>query len=185
MFCSHCGARLGNVNFCPRCGTAVQRDYEEPAGRSRREPPEDDYSYRSERDEPRSRGFGNARRKAEEYVRDPQRTQELLSSALKKASSRRSDPKLTDEIWDYLQTAVRLVQATIRGEYQGLSRKNLTLIIAAILYYISPIDLIPDILPIAGLFDDVGVLAFALRSLKSEIEAFKDWEEEHGRAVPR
>lgn len=179
MFCTNCGARLGDVNFCARCGTAVQRDYEEQA-RSRREPPEDERYDRSE-PESRTRGFGNAKRKAEDYVRDPQKTQELLSSALKKASSRRSDPKLTDEIWDYLQTAVRLVQATIRGEYTGLSRKNLTLIVAAILYYISPIDLIPDIIPIAGLFDDVGVLAFALRSLKTEIETFKDWEREQGR----
>jgi uncharacterized membrane protein YkvA (DUF1232 family) len=179
MFCTNCGAHLGNVNFCPRCGTAVQRDYEEPASRARHDPPEDQYSVHSEQ-EPRSRGFGNAKRKAEDYVRDPQRTQELLSSALKKASSRRSDPKLTDEIWDYLQTAVRLVQATVRGEYTGLSRKNLTLIIAAILYYISPIDLIPDIFPIAGLFDDVGVLAFALRSLKTEIETFKEWERSRG-----
>jgi uncharacterized membrane protein YkvA (DUF1232 family) len=176
MFCTNCGTRLGNVNFCPRCGTAVQRDHDEPAGRERREPPGDE---RWER-EPRSRGFGDARRKAEEYVRDPQRTQELLSSALKKASSRRNDPKLTDDIWDYLQTAVRLVQATMRGEYTGLSRRNLTLIVAAILYYISPIDLIPDILPIAGLFDDVGVLAFALRSLKTEIETFKEWERGRG-----
>ena len=184
MYCTNCGARLGNVNFCGRCGAAVQRDNEGSASHARPEPPRDDYSERSER-EPRSRGFGNAKRKAEEYVRDPQRTQELLSSALKKANARRNDQKLTDEIWDYLQTTVRLVQATVRGEYTGLSPKNLTLIIAAILYYMSPIDIIPDFIPIAGLFDDVGVLAFALRSLKGEIEAFQEWEQEHGRREAR
>jgi len=184
MFCTNCGTRLGNVNFCPRCGTAVQRDYEEQA-RARREPPRDEEFNRSEPEPRSSRGFGNTKRKAEDYVRDPQKTQELLTSALNKASSRRSDPKLTDEIWDYLQTAVRLVQATVRGEYTGLSSKNLMLIVGAIIYYISPIDLIPDIIPIAGLFDDVGVLAFALRSLKTEIETFKDWEREHGRGEAR
>jgi hypothetical protein len=30
------------------------------------------------------------------------------------------------------------------------------------------------------LFDDVGVLAFALRSLKTEIETFKEWERSRG-----
>jgi uncharacterized membrane protein YkvA (DUF1232 family) len=49
----------------------------------------------------------------------------------------------------------------------------------------SPIDIIPDFIPIAGLFDDVGVLAFALRSLKGEIDVFQEWEQEHGRREAR
>ncbi len=129
----------------------------------------------------RSNAWNDARRKAEEYVRDPKRTQELLTTALNKASSRRNGDGPLDEIWEYLQLAARLIQASMSREYTGLSGKSLTLIVGAILYYVSPIDIIPDFLPIAGLLDDISILAFALRSIKTELDAFREWEIEHGR----
>ena len=181
MYCTNCGARIGDVNFCQRCGAAVKHDDEDTGTRRRYD---DEEAPGRKWHEPASRGFGAARRKAEEYVRDPRRTQELLTTALNKANARRGDQKLMDEIWDYLQTAARLVQASVRGEYTGLSGKNLTLIIAAILYYVSPIDIIPDFLPVAGLLDDVSILAFALRSIKGEIETFREWEREQARGTP-
>ena len=171
MFCSNCGARLNaEANFCQRCGTAVKR--------------EDDRRERA-REAPSSGAFRDARRKAEDYVRDPERTQELLAMALSKANSRRNGNGLLDEIWDYLQVASRLVQASVRGEYTGLSRKSLTLIVGAIIYYVSPIDFIPDFIPIAGLLDDATVLGFALRSIKGELDAFKEWEADRGRGTTR
>ncbi len=172
MYCTNCGAKVGDVKFCQRCGTEVRReDYGEDqfqrGGRQGRAS--------------RSNAWNDARRKAEEYVRDPKRTQELLTTALNKASARRTGEGPLDEIWEYLQLAVRLVQASLSREYTGLSGKSLTLIVGAILYYVSPIDIIPDFLPIAGLLDDVSILAFALRSIKTELDAFRKWEAEQGR----
>ncbi len=172
MYCTNCGAKVGDVNFCQRCGAAVKREnYEEDR------PERTGRSGRSSR----SNAWNDARRKAEEYVRDPKRTQELLTTALNKAGSRRTGEGPLDEIWEYLQLAARLVQASLSREYTGLSGKSLTLIVGAILYYVSPIDIIPDFLPIAGLLDDVSILAFALRSIKTELDAFRKWEVEHRR----
>ena len=172
MYCSKCGARMdAEANFCQRCGTAVRRE-------------DDDIRERATR-APASGSFANARRKAEDYVRDPQRTQELLAMALGKANSRRNREGLLDDIWEYLQVAARLIPAALKGEYTGLSGKSLTLIIGAIIYYVSPIDLLPDFLPLAGLLDDVAVLTFALRSIKDEIDAFKEWEADRDRGGMR
>ncbi len=163
MFCSKCGARIDEeANFCQRCGTAVKREDEGRRDRERRS--------RS------GESAGGGRRRAEDYVRNPERTQELLAMALSKANSRRGGQGILDEIWEYLQVAARLIPAAVRGEYTGLSGKSLTLIIGAIIYYVSPIDIIPDFLPLAGLLDDATVLAFALRSVKGELDAFKEWE---------
>jgi uncharacterized membrane protein YkvA (DUF1232 family) len=49
--------------------------------------------------------------------------------------------------------------------------------IAAIAYVISPIDLIPDIVPILGQLDDIGVLMLALATFNSMAPA--DVVEEH------
>ena len=181
MYCTNCGARTGDVNFCQRCGVAVRRDDDDREARRRSSASDRD----DVRDEPKRgaepAGKRSTRGRAEDYIRDPSRTQELLAAALSKASARRSTDGIVDEIWEYLQTVARLIQASVTGEYKGLSGKRLTLMIAAILYYVSPIDIIPDFFPVAGLLDDLGVLAFALRSMKDEIEAFKAWERDQGR----
>ena len=44
--------------------------------------------------------------------------------------------------------------------------------IIALLYTISPIDLIPDALPLLGLVDDVLVAGYALRHASAELERY-------------
>ena len=70
----------------------------------------------------------------------------------------------------------RLVKAYALGEYREVSWKNLLLILAVIIYFVNPFDLIPDIIPAIGLSDDVGVLAWAYNSVRTELDKFSDWE---------
>ena len=42
--------------------------------------------------------------------------------------------------------------------------------VAALLYLITPIDVIPDFIPIEGLIDDLAVLTAAISSIKSHIK---------------
>lgn len=47
--------------------------------------------------------------------------------------------------------------------------KDKAIIIGALGYLISPLDVIPDAIPIAGLGDDVAVLLYVLRKIKSDL----------------
>ncbi|MCF6228064.1 MAG: DUF1232 domain-containing protein [Planctomycetes bacterium] len=51
----------------------------------------------------------------------------------------------------------------------------------ALLYFISPIDLVPDAIPLAGLLDDAAVMAAALGMIGTVINPFRkkadEWEE--------
>jgi uncharacterized membrane protein YkvA (DUF1232 family) len=71
----------------------------------------------------------------------------------------------------------RLVKAYALGEYREIPWKTLLIVIAAILYFINPIDLIPDLIPVAGLTDDVGILIWVYNSLSAEIDKFLVWEQ--------
>jgi len=42
--------------------------------------------------------------------------------------------------------------------------KLVTITLAGILYILSPIDLVPDFVPVAGWLDDLGVLGFLVRT---------------------
>ena len=47
---------------------------------------------------------------------------------------------------------------------------------AGILYFVTPIDLVPDAVPGAGLLDDVTGLAFVIARLEGELARFTAWE---------
>ena len=75
-----------------------------------------------------------------------------------------------------MQTAVRLAGAWGRREYPGLSRGTIVLIVGGLLYFVSPIDAIVDVIPVLGLVDDAAVLAWVFRQVRWELEAFREWE---------
>ena len=79
-------------------------------------------------------------------------------------------------VWDDLQTTVRLVRAWARRDYRGVARSTIVLVVGALLYLVSPIDAIVDAIPVLGLLDDAAVLAWVIRHVRWELDAFRDWE---------
>ncbi len=73
-------------------------------------------------------------------------------------------------------TLGRFVKAYAMGHYRDVSWKAMITIVAAVIYFVSPIDLIPDFVPITGLTDDLGILLGVFNSLDKEIEKFLAWE---------
>ena len=80
-----------------------------------------------------------------------------------------------------LKDDVRLLQALClawwRGEYRAISPKAMVTVVAGLLYFVSPLDAIPDWLLGVGLLDDIAVLAWVMKSLDGELSAFRAWRE--------
>jgi uncharacterized membrane protein YkvA (DUF1232 family) len=70
---------------------------------------------------------------------------------------------------DDLQLAYRM----LRDPHFQLTKETKTVLIIALLYVISPIDLIPDALPLLGLVDDALVAGYALRQASAELERYR------------
>jgi uncharacterized membrane protein YkvA (DUF1232 family) len=71
----------------------------------------------------------------------------------------------------------RMVRATLSGDYVGVSKGRLLMMLAAAGYLVSPLDFIPEaVLPIVGLADDALVLSWLATRLVEETEAFLEWE---------
>jgi uncharacterized membrane protein YkvA (DUF1232 family) len=60
-----------------------------------------------------------------------------------------------------------------------LDRKQVGLLAAALLYFISPLDLVPDIIPGLGYVDDLAVLAYVLKTVASTVRPMRDALIEH------
>ena len=46
-------------------------------------------------------------------------------------------------------------------------------------YFIYPVDLIPDFIPISGIIDDVALIAWIYKSVDEDIQKFLEWEKSH------
>ncbi len=113
---------------------------------------------------------------AEGYIRQPTRMKKLLTDAYQKASEKNDVGTLAHEAWETLQTMFRLIKASVSGEYTGVPGTTVAAAVAVLIYFLSPIDLIPDFIPVLGLLDDVALVAWFSTTLKGEMDKFLEWE---------
>lgn len=119
-------------------------------------------------------GFEFAESKARRLMRSPDKTHEMADRADKKA--RKSKTKLGD-MWHKLTGFIRMTRAWSKGEYTNVSFKTMILVVAAVLYFLNPFDVIPDFLPFLGYLDDVTVIGFVGAAITKDIDKFRDWEQ--------
>ncbi|MCP9339282.1 YkvA family protein [Stutzerimonas xanthomarina] len=62
-----------------------------------------------------------------------------------------------------------------RGEYRQVSRPALVAAVAGLLYFLTPMDAIPDWIPGLGFVDDLAVLGWIIRKWSGELQAFRTW----------
>jgi len=122
------------------------------------------------------RGSQSIHNRAERLAQDPEKLGRLVDKAKEKAN-KQSGP--LEKVWDNLILLFRLIQAYIKGSYCEVPWQSMVMIIGAVLYFVLPIDLIPDFLLGVGYIDDAAVIAWTLKSVQSDIERFKEWEESH------
>jgi uncharacterized membrane protein YkvA (DUF1232 family) len=71
---------------------------------------------------------------------------------------------------------VRMLKSIFsKGGYKP-SKKNLFLPGLILVYVISPIDILPDWIPIIGVVDDIALITFAIPFLLKEADKFLEWE---------
>lgn len=121
-----------------------------------------------------SAAFQRAAADAEVVMRDPTRLRRLVEDAVGKISIIPRGPFA--DTWPYLMAMIRVLRDFHRAEYRDINEQNLRSIIAAILYFVSPFDVIPDWVPVLGHIDDAFVISLALRTVRSDLDTFMAWE---------
>lgn len=123
-----------------------------------------------------NRFFQAALQKASLILGKPGRLVLLLAALVRKLKQTDFNKGETAIIKEKFFTMGRLLRAYAQGEYREIPWKSLLLIVAAILYFINPIDVIPDLLPLVGLTDDFGVLFLVYKTISGDIDKFLEWE---------
>ncbi|MGN6246025.1 MAG: DUF1232 domain-containing protein [Motilibacteraceae bacterium] len=94
--------------------------------------------------------------------------------------ARRGGPGLGE----HLAAVPRMIRAAATGQYRELAAGRLALALLAVLYVLSPVDVVPEaLLGIIGLGDDLLVTTWLAGTLLGETGRFLAWERERGRVV--
>ena len=70
---------------------------------------------------------------------------------------------------------ISLVRAYVDKTYVEIPIGSILAIIGALIYFLSPVDLIPDIIPGVGYLDDVAVVGVAFKLVHDDVAEYKKW----------
>ncbi len=91
---------------------------------------------------------------------------QLLEGALK--------AKVPDFVQERLAKLDNLI-AMLRDEGWSLPEEDRKRVLAALVYFVDPSDVIPDSVPVLGYLDDAIMIELCVRDLKHEIDAYDDF----------
>lgn len=120
--------------------------------------------------------FDTLIKKAEALIASDGKVSQLLDEFLMVGKSTEKLYKIQDSV----VTLGRLLRAWVKGDYKNISTSSIIAAVAAIIYFVNPLDLIPDFIPIIGQIDDILVLGYFVKILNKEIEKFMAWEAAQG-----
>lgn len=111
--------------------------------------------------------------RARQYLRGDRDVRGLASAAAETGPDAGSHGLLDD-----LGASWRLLRAYLRGEYRDVRLRSVLSVLGGLLYFLSPVDLIPDVFLLLGLTDDAIVVSLVFGVVRQELAGFRAWERE-------
>ncbi len=100
------------------------------------------------------------------------RAAQLAAQAAEKAQKNKA---ALQKVWDDLLTLTWLLRAWARREYTAVPWRTLAAVMAVLIYFLNPFDLIPDFLPGLGLVDDATLVGLVVASIGEDLAQFREW----------
>tara|TARA_B100001057_G_scaffold470932_1_gene532737 strand:+ start:659 stop:1054 length:396 start_codon:yes stop_codon:yes gene_type:complete len=115
-------------------------------------------------------------RQAMRMINEQSQVKELLWQVSQKLQKINGSGKQINELMDLIQLFLRMIKKSLAGEYSAFSHKTLLSLVFGLLYFVTPMDVVPDFIPLLGFSDDLSIVYFIIKNFKLDIEAFKVWE---------
>ena len=88
------------------------------------------------------------------------------------------------KVRDHLSLLADMASDITGGRYTGYGKGNFLFAVAALIYVVSPLDLVPDFLIGLGLLDDVAIVGWAMSCLKDEVDKYQAFRAEQSTSEP-
>lgn len=113
----------------------------------------------------------NNRNEAENILKDANKAEEFV----RKINKKMVNIPFIGVYFADVPTLCLMVIDYAKGNYKEIPLATMVGIVVALVYFLSPIDLIPDAIPGLGQMDDAAVILFAVNAAHNDIADYKEW----------
>ncbi|KLT65217.1 YkvA family protein [Pedobacter sp. BMA] len=124
--------------------------------------------------------FKKSQSRASAILKDKSKASVTVENALGKAVSNRSD---LEGVWDKMVLLLAVSKDFINGNYTAIPKRSIIAILGGLVYFLSPIDVVPDFVPVLGFIDDIFVLNLVYKQVLKDLEEYKTWKSGQGKLV--
>ena len=111
------------------------------------------------------------RLQAQEILNDPKKAEDLV----RKINGKLANIPYVGEYFTDVPTLCLLVMDHVKGNYRQVPFAAIVGIVVGLVYFLTPVDMVPDAIPGIGHLDDAAVLLFAVKAAHNDIADYKKW----------
>lgn len=121
--------------------------------------------------------FNHYQQVAKETLQNVDLTQDKLNAVFTKAEKLNFNTGPINKVYQDILLFIQIVKAYVTKEYREIPTGSIIAIFAALIYFLSPIDIIFDYIPGVGYVDDMFIIGLLLKQLDSDLQNFRTWKE--------
>ena len=114
---------------------------------------------------------------AKAYLDDDAKMEALFQDFEKKLGQ---IPKIGGKAAD-IAVLCSMIRAYAKKQYTDVSIATILLSIAALIYVVNPMDIVPDFMIGIGQLDDAAAIVLVLQMIQMDLNKYKKWQEENGK----
>ncbi|RZL66964.1 MULTISPECIES: YkvA family protein [Pedobacter] len=118
--------------------------------------------------------FKKSESKASVILKDKAKAGDTIKEALGKAVTNKSD---LEGVWAKMLLLFAVAKDYVNGDYTEIPKRSIVAILGGLIYFLSPIDVVPDFIPVLGFIDDVFILNLVYKQVIKDLERYKIWKD--------
>ncbi|MCZ4225564.1 YkvA family protein [Pedobacter rhodius] len=118
--------------------------------------------------------FKKSESKASVILNDKTKASDTIKEALGKAVTNKGQ---LEGVWAKMVLLFAIAKDYVNGDYTEIPKRSIIAILGGLIYFLSPIDVVPDFVPVLGFIDDVFVLNLVYKQVLKDLEKYKIWKD--------
>ena len=103
-----------------------------------------------------------------------------LDDFLYRLEQKINDMPFVGKKFSMIPIMISLVKNYVQGKYTTIPYGTILAVLSALIYFLAPIDIVPDFIPLAGYLDDMAVLGLCMNMVSIDIETYEKWRQAQG-----
>jgi len=118
--------------------------------------------------------FRKSENRATVILKDKSKANKTIKDALGKAITNKG---ALDGVWAKMVLLFGVVKDYVNGDYTEIPKRSIVAILGGLIYFLSPVDIVPDFVPFLGFIDDIFILNLVYKQVINDLEKYKEWKD--------